>query len=72
MNWDALGALGELVGAAAVVATLIYLSVQLRQNTRTVKLSSAQAVTEELQAMFSLLSSDQSLAEIFVEAGKSD
>ncbi|PCI76240.1 MAG: hypothetical protein COB20_11125 [SAR86 cluster bacterium] len=72
MNWDALGALGELVGAAAVVATLIYLSVQLRQNTRAVKLSSAQAVTEELQAMFSLLSSDQSLAEIFVEAGKSD
>ena len=72
MNWDALGALAELVGATAVVATLIYLSIQLRQNTKTVRLSSAQAVTEELQGMFSLLASDQILAEIFVEAGKSD
>lgn len=71
MNWEALGAFGELIGAAAVVATLIYLSVQLRQNTKTVRLSSAQAVTEELQNMFSLLASDQSLADIFVEAGKS-
>lgn len=46
MNWDAIGAQGELVGAAAVVLTLIYLSVQLRQNTRTVRVSSAHAVTE--------------------------
>ena len=29
-----LGALGELVGAIAVVVTLIYLAIQLRQNTR--------------------------------------
>lgn len=72
MSWDALGAIGEIVGAAAVVATLIYLSVQLRQNTRTVRLSSAQAVTEELQTMFTALSSDQSLAEIFLEAGKKE
>jgi hypothetical protein len=37
MNWDALGAIGEIVGAAAVVLTLAYLSVQIRQNTRSVK-----------------------------------
>ncbi|NNF13214.1 MAG: hypothetical protein HKN72_08325 [Gemmatimonadetes bacterium] len=30
MNWDAIGALGELVGAIAVVATLIYLGRQMR------------------------------------------
>ena len=32
MNWDALGAIGEIVGAAAVVVTLGYLAVQIRQN----------------------------------------
>ena len=32
MNWEAVAAVSELVGAIAVVATLIYLSVQLRQN----------------------------------------
>ncbi len=34
MNWDAIGAVGELVGAAAVVVTLIFLTIQLRQNTK--------------------------------------
>jgi hypothetical protein len=33
MNWEALGAIGELLGALAVVITLIYLSIQLKQNT---------------------------------------
>jgi hypothetical protein len=33
MNWEAIGAIAELVGAGAVVLTLIYLSIQLRQNT---------------------------------------
>lgn len=28
MNWDALGAVGELLGAAAVLVTLIYLAVK--------------------------------------------
>jgi hypothetical protein len=30
MNWDAIGAVGEIVGAIAVVATLIYLASQVR------------------------------------------
>ena len=34
MTITELGAIGELVGGVAVVATLIYLAVQVRQNTR--------------------------------------
>ena len=30
MNWDAIGAMGEIVGALAVVATLTYLATQVR------------------------------------------
>ena len=33
MNWDAIGAISELVGAAAVVVTLLYLVKQIKQNT---------------------------------------
>ena len=33
LNWEALGAIGELVGAVAVVASLAYLAVQIRQST---------------------------------------
>lgn len=34
MNWNALGAVAELVGALGVVASLAYLAVQIRQNTQ--------------------------------------
>ena len=33
MNWEAIGAVGEVLGAIAVIATLAYLAVQIRQNT---------------------------------------
>jgi hypothetical protein len=36
VNWEAVGAIGEIVGAIAVVATLLFLTVQLRQNTKSV------------------------------------
>jgi hypothetical protein len=34
MNWDAIGAIGEMVGAAAVVLTLLVLVMQVRDGTR--------------------------------------
>ncbi len=70
MNWEAIGAVGEIVGAIAVIATLIYLAFQMRQNTTAIQLNTAHSVTEELQEMFSLLASDQSLSEIFVQAAQ--
>ena len=33
MNWEAVGSIGEAVGAAGVLASLVYLAVQIRQNT---------------------------------------
>ena len=42
INWDALGALGELVAALAVLITLIYLAVQVRQAKAALHISSFQ------------------------------
>lgn len=42
MNWDAVGALAELAGAAAVVASIGYLALQVRQNSRFSKAASQQ------------------------------
>jgi hypothetical protein len=39
MNWEALGAIGEIVAAVAVVVTIAYLAVQIRQNTKAVRLA---------------------------------
>jgi hypothetical protein len=37
MNWQALGAIGEFVGGLLVVFSLLYLALQLRQNTRALR-----------------------------------
>ena len=44
-----LGALGELLGSIAVLATLVYLSVQVRQNTRSMDESKKLALAQTYQ-----------------------
>ena len=34
MNWDAVGAVGEIVGASAVVVSLLYLAIQIKSQNR--------------------------------------
>ena len=46
MNWDALGAVAEALGAAGVVVTLVYLSVQVRRNSKEIVESRTQRVFE--------------------------
>jgi hypothetical protein len=70
MSIAELGAIGEFVASFGVIATLIYLAIQMRQNTQAVRLNTAQVFTEELQQMFSLLASDEGLSTVFVEAGR--
>lgn len=43
MNWDAIGAIGEVTGALAVVITLVLLMRQLRENTKSVKAATSSA-----------------------------
>ncbi len=52
MNWDALGAVGELIGAAAVLATLVYLSIQVRANSLQVRLGSAISLNHLINEAF--------------------
>ncbi|MEM9622954.1 MAG: hypothetical protein AAF993_14985 [Pseudomonadota bacterium] len=44
-----LGALGEFLGSIAVLATLVYLSVQLRQNTLSIRASEKMALAQTYQ-----------------------
>jgi hypothetical protein len=40
VNWDAIGAIGEIIGAGAVVASLAYLAVQIGNQNRESRMSS--------------------------------
>ena len=43
MNWEAIGAVGEVLGAVGVILTLGYLAVQIRQNTAMMTVQTVQA-----------------------------
>ena len=47
MNWDALGAIGEIIGAVAVLATLFYLAAQIKMQNRQLERSN-ENVTAQL------------------------
>ena len=52
MNWEAIGAIGEIIGALAVVITLAYLAIQIRQNNDLLRSESRQAlVTNDITSL---------------------
>jgi len=65
MNWDAIGAMAELLGAAAVVASLIYLAAQIRSNTRSVMASATKDAASTIRQWFDTVTSDADLSRIF-------
>lgn len=65
MNWEALGATGEIAGAVAVIVTLGYLAVQIRQNTLSAKVLGNQLVDSAAATFNSLISQDKSTARLF-------
>ena len=48
MNWEAIGAIGEILGAAAVVITLAFLVVQLRLNNVAIRAQTRSSVTDQM------------------------
>ena len=44
MNWEAIGAIGEVAGAIGVIVTLIYLAAQIRQSNNLSRSASRQAL----------------------------
>jgi hypothetical protein len=66
MNWEALGAIGEIVGAVAVVVTLGYLAVQIRQNTSSVRASTFQESATRAADLTRAIAEQKELARILL------
>ena len=65
MNWDAVGAIGEIIGAFAVVISLIYLAVQIRNQNLESRAATVQQVLQNNAATISQLQ-DPELAQIWI------
>ena len=70
MNWEAVGAIGEIVGALAVFFTLIYLAVQIRQNTNAVRAAAFDAAITHISNVRQGIFSDAEVSEIYIKGGK--
>lgn len=64
MNWEALGAVGELAGAFVIVATIIYLSRQIRESNRHAKAEAEREVQSQWHNVTDALLRDHKVREI--------
>ena len=65
MNWDAIGSIAELLGAVGVIASLLYLSAQIRQGTRASRLATSHSLATAARQWSDPMQADAELAWIF-------
>jgi len=71
IDWNAVGAVGDAVGAIGVIVTLIYLALQIRQNTSTLKAAAKHEATSRQLEYFDILLLNPELRRVY-RAGLAD
>jgi hypothetical protein len=67
MNWDALGAAAELLGAVGVIISLLYLGVQIRLQNQESRLNSVSEAIRQFNDVLAGLAHNSDLTEIWVK-----
>jgi hypothetical protein len=67
MNWDAIGAVGEIIGATAVFLTLVYLALQIRQNTKAVQAAAVDASVGKLNDVRGTMYENAEICRIYLQ-----
>lgn len=65
MSLQEIGTIGELLGSAAVVITLVYVAVQLRQNTQAIRAAAVQSITETVATNVTNIAANAENASVF-------
>jgi hypothetical protein len=71
MNWDAIGALGQVIGAVAVVATLLYVAREVRHSGRSLSISALRDTTAQWNYWSQMIATSTDLADIVSKGNKS-
>jgi hypothetical protein len=69
MDWDAIGAIGEIVGAIAVFGSLIFLGLQIKSQNRESRFAAMHEISEAFRDSISQ-SVDPAIAQILTKAGQ--
>jgi len=68
MNWEAIGATGELIGAFTVVISLIYVGVQVRHSAGAVRSAAANDASVAMQNWYLEIGSNRQASDIWFNA----
>ena len=61
MNWEAVGAVGELIGALSVVLSLVYLAGQIRTQIEESRVAVTNSLTQQWGELMQALSADETM-----------
>jgi hypothetical protein len=65
VNWEAISAIGQLVGALAVVISLIYLAREVRSNARATRLAAMRSTLDAFNRLTEQIAEHSDLAEVW-------
>jgi hypothetical protein len=65
MNWEAIGAVGEVVGAAGVIISLLYLAVQIRGDARAKRAATTHDLSVATADALLAIANNPGLAEVY-------
>ena len=68
MNWEAIIAVAEVIGAIAVVLSLIYVAIQIKQNTAASRAQSINQINGQYGELMSQIAVNGGLAQIYRKA----
>lgn len=68
MDLASVVALAEILGTIAVVVSLVYVAIQIRQSTRATKLATGQNLSQDYREAIAPLHGDSELARIYLHA----
>jgi hypothetical protein len=71
MNWEAVGAIGESLGAFAVLITLIYLAIQIRYVRGQVESNTLEHIVSSLNDFAGRIAESDDLADIVIRGNRS-
>ncbi len=70
MNWEAIGAMAELAGAVGIVASLVFLALQIRRNTQSTRALVYQGTLIEAVRMRVTAGQDPKMATLLFETAQ--
>ena len=70
MTLEDLGNVGEFLGGIGVVVSLLYLAVQIRQNTRSLRRSAYESVVSSSARLSADFANDEGLAELWAKGAR--